>query len=142
MSVAPGVLTRREPEEAEWKDLRYGASVARQLAGLEIGQTVIVKEGCVVAVEGAEGTDQAIRRAGTLVKRGVVVKVARPRQSMDMDPPAVGVKTLEAMRRAGSRCLGIESSHGVMLDRDRFLRRADAWKMAVVGLTVGDLHGF
>lgn len=138
--VGSGVLTKRGPSESEWQDLRYGVSVAKHLARLEIGQTAVVKDGCVVAVEGAEGTDRAIRRAGTLVQRGVVVKVARPRQLMDMDPPAIGLKTLSAMRRAGCYCLGVESESSVMLDRERFLKQANAWNMAVVGLTPKEIH--
>lgn len=136
-----GVLTRRQPSRVEWMDLRYGASVARHLAKLEVGQSVIVKEGCVVAVEGLEGTDRAIARAGVLAPTCVVVKMGRPGQPLALDPPAVGRATLAAMQKVGSVCLGVEAGTTVMIHRQKFIEQADRWGITVVGLTAGDMHG-
>src|SRR5688572_22159574 len=97
--MAPaGVLTKRPPDADEQADLAFGYSVADAIAGLDVGQTIAVKSGAVVAVEAMEGTDAVIARAGQLAGRGVrIVKVAKPKQDMRFDVPVVGVPTIERM---------------------------------------------
>ena len=130
----PGVLTRRGPTEDEQKDLAFGYRMADAIAGLDIGQTVVVKDCAVVAVEAMEGTDETISRAGRLAGGGVcVVKVAKPRQDMRFDVPVVGCATIEAMRAAGASALSIDAGKTLVIDGDAVVAAADAAGMAVVG---------
>jgi len=140
-----GVLTRRAPDSHELANLEFGYRMADTIAGLDIGQTVCVKDLAVVAVEAMEGTDETIARAGRLAGAGVaVVKVAKPNQDMRFDVPVVGVATIEAMRAAGATVLSIDAGKTLMLDGDAVIRAADQAGMAIVGRTAsvppGDLR--
>lgn len=145
MLAPPGVLTARTPSPGEEQDIAYGLTVARGVAGFDIGQTVVVASGACVAVEAMEGTDATIARAGALMgslegtastlDRGLcVVKVAKPKQDRRFDVPIVGVPTIEAMAAAGARCLAIEAGHTLLFDRAALVARADAIGIAVVGV--------
>lgn len=130
-----GPMTKRKPDADEQRDVAYGETVARTLAGMDLGQTAVVKGRAAVALEAMEGTDEVIRRAGRIAGAGtVVVKVAKPKQDMRFDVPVVGEGTLEAMREAGSRVLAVDAGATLLLDRAAFLARADAERLAVVGL--------
>jgi hypothetical protein len=135
----PGTLSRRAPTPEEQEDLRFGYRMADAIAGLDIGQTVVVKDRAVVAVEAMEGTDAAIGRAGQLAGEGaVVVKVAKPSQDMRFDVPVVGVATIEAMKRAGAGVLSVDAGKTLILDGDAVTAAADEAGIAVVGrATVG-----
>lgn len=136
---AEGVLSRRAPEPGEWEDIRLGTRVAKTLGRMGIGQTVVVKEGVVLAVEAVEGTDLAIRRGGSLVKSGsVVVKMSKPQQDLRFDVPAVGPETLEVMRDVGSRVLAVEAGRSILLEKERFIEVADQSGMAVVAVANED----
>jgi len=103
-----GTLTRREPSKQEREDIAYGLEIAREIARLDLGQTIVVRGQACVAIEAMEGTDETIRRAGKLARgRLTVVKVAKPNQDMRFDVPVVGVPTIEAMKEAGATCLCI-----------------------------------
>jgi DUF1009 family protein len=129
-----GTLTRRAPSEHERADLDFGYRMADTIAGLDIGQTICVKDRAVVAVEAMEGTDEAIARAGRLAGSGVtVVKVAKPNQDMRFDVPVVGVATIEAMRSAGATVLSIDAGKTLLLDGTAMIDAADAAGIAVVG---------
>ena len=131
--VQPGQLTRRGPSRAEASDIRLGREVARQIAALRVGQTVVVKHGTVLAVESVEGTDAAIRRGGALGKgRVVVVKVSRPGQDLRYDLPTIGAETLKALQEAEATALALDAGTSLLLERDRFVAGADAMKLAVV----------
>jgi DUF1009 family protein len=133
LMVRPGILGRRSPTPQELQDLRLGREVARQIAALRIGQTVVVKHGTVLAVESVEGTDAAIRRGGQLGQGGVVVvKVGRPDQDLRFDLPTIGLATLPVLREVGVRALGLDAGHILLLDRARFLEEADAMGLSVV----------
>lgn len=128
-------MTRARPSTDEMRDVAYGREVADALAGMDLGQTVVVKGRAAVALEAMEGTDEVIRRAGRIAGPGtVVVKVAKPRQDMRFDVPVVGALTLEAMKEAGARVLAIESGRTLILERPAFLAQADALGVAVHGL--------
>jgi DUF1009 family protein len=130
----PGTLTRRAPGDGERGDLQFGYGIADTIAGLDIGQTVCVKDRAVVAVEAMEGTDEAIARAGRLAGSGVtVVKVAKPNQDMRFDVPVVGVPTIDAMRAAGATVLSIDAGKTLLLDGARMIDAADAAGIAIVG---------
>ena len=129
-----GVLTRRAPSDDARADFEFGCRIADTIAGLDIGQTVIVKDRAVVAVEGMEGTDVAIARAGQLAGPGTrVVKVAKPAQDLRFDVPVVGIGTVEAMQKAGADALTIDAGLTLILDGDRFIEAADRAGLAVVG---------
>jgi DUF1009 family protein len=143
-----GVLTGnvtggRAPDEEELRNIEYGLSVARAVAGFDIGQTVVVAAQACVAVEAMEGTDAAIERAGrlmetleadasTLERRLTVVKVAKPNQDMRFDVPVIGMATIETMQRAGASCLSVEASRTLLFDREALLKRAAEAGIAIV----------
>lgn len=130
----PGVLTRRAPTDEEQKDFEFGYRMADAIAGLDIGQTVAVKDRAVVAVEAMEGTDEAITRAGTLAGPGVrVVKVAKPKQDMRFDVPVVGVPTIDVMRAAGASALSIDAGRTLVIDGDAVFAAADEAGITIVG---------
>jgi DUF1009 family protein len=130
-----GVMTRRKPSDETREDILFGAKIAREIAGLDIGQTVVVKRKAVVAVEAMEGTDETIRRASSLCPDGmIVVKVSRPAQDMRFDVPVVGGKTIELLVNGKTAALALEAGRTIMLDRERFLEEADKARIAVVGI--------
>ena len=132
--AASGVLTARPPCADEQADLDFGYRTADAVAGLDIGQTIAVKDRAVVAVEAMEGTDAVIARAGELAGPGVcIVKVAKPTQDMRFDVPVVGLATLAAMEKAGARALSVDAGRTLVLDGAEFYARADAQGAAVVG---------
>jgi hypothetical protein len=131
--VPAGRLTRRGPTAREQQDIAFGREIARQIAALRIGQTVVLKHGTVLAVESAEGTDAAIRRGGELGRGGVVVvKVSRPDQDLRFDLPTIGPETLSALRQASATALALDAGRTLLLDRDRFVAGADELDLAVV----------
>lgn len=128
----PGVLTRRAPDEREASDIGYGRRIARQLAGLDLGQTVVVREGACVAIEAMEGTDETIERAARITGGNlVVVKVSKPRQDMRFDVPVVGLPTVEVMRRSRATALAIDAHRTLLFDRPRLIEAADAAGIAI-----------
>lgn len=132
-----GVLTFRAPSSEERKDLEFGCTRADVLAGADIGQTLVVKDRAVVAVEAMEGTDVVIARAGALAGAGTrVIKVAKPNQDMRFDVPVVGVATIEAMRAAGATALSVDAGRTLMIDGPAIMAAADAAGIAIVGRDV------
>ena len=130
-----GVLTRRAPDERERGDIEYGLEVAREIARLDLGQTIVVRARACVAVEAMEGTDATVRRAGTLAKgRLTVVKVAKPTQDMRFDVPVVGVPTVETMAEAGATCLCITAGKTLIFDREEMLALANRRRIAIVAM--------
>jgi UDP-2,3-diacylglucosamine hydrolase len=130
-----GVLTRRSPTASEWEDVRLGFSIVKEIGRLGVGQTVIVKNQVVVAVEAVEGTDAAIERAGALAKSGfVVVKASKPQQDLRFDVPAVGIHTIEKMHAAGGSVLAIEAGKTILLEKESLLRDAEAFDISVLAL--------
>lgn len=134
LMAGAGVLTRRTPGPEERADLDFGYRVADVIAGLDIGQTIVVKSAAVVAVEAMEGTDAVIARAGQLAGAGTrVVKVAKPNQDMRFDVPVVGVSTIEAMKAAGATLLSVDAGKTLMIDGAAIIRAADEAGIAIVG---------
>jgi DUF1009 family protein len=130
-----GPMTRRQPDREERRDVEYGERVARVLAGMDLGQTAVVKHRAAVALEAMEGTDETIRRAGRIAGPGTtVVKVSKPRQDMRFDVPVVGEGTLAAMHEAGARVLALDAGRTLLIDRAAFLARAEEEGVAVLGL--------
>jgi hypothetical protein len=128
-----GTLTRREPSKQEREDIEYGLEIAREIARLDLGQTIVVRGRACVAIEAMEGTDETISRAGKLARgRLTVVKVAKPDQDMRFDVPVVGVPTIETMVAAGATCLCITAGKTLMFDRDEMIRLAEKNKISIV----------
>lgn len=116
--VKEGSLTRKPPTNSQLKDIEFGWTMAREMGRLDIGQTVVVKDQAVMAVEAIEGTDECIRRAGTLCSGGfTVVKVAKPNQDMRFDVPTIGVGTIETISEAGGNVLAIEADKTIVLNQ-------------------------
>lgn len=143
-----GTLTQRKPNAAERGDIEYGTEIFRQIALLNLGQTIVVRGKACVAIEAMEGTDATIRRAGELMRgdketdgrarlsRGslTVLKLSRPEQDMRFDVPVIGVPTIEAMAQAGATCLCISAGKTLMFDRDQMISVADGKRIAIVAI--------
>jgi len=129
----PGVLTQAAPSPAVLRDIAFGLKIARQTADLEIGQTLVVKSGVVVAVEGLEGTDEAIRRGGRLAGPGfVAVKAGRTSQDMRIDVPAVGLGTVKALLQWEGAALGIEARKVAFFQKEKSVSLADSQGASIV----------
>lgn len=128
-----GVLTHRPPSEHETADMEYGLGVARHIAAMDIGQTVVIADRACVAVEAMEGTDEAIQRAARFAegKALVVVKVSKPKQDMRFDVPVVGLPTVEAMKKAGATALAIDAARTLLFDREKLIETANAAGIAI-----------
>ena len=137
----PGVLTKRKPTDAELADMRFGLDMARKIGGLDIGQTVVVKNRAIMAVEAIEGTDACIRRGGQLGRGGVTVaKSAKPKQDMRFDVPGVGPDTLDSMIEAGAVALVIEAEKTLVVDRETMVNKANQHGITIVAMA-GDEAG-
>ena len=128
-----GVLTRRAPDKSEAADIAYGRKVAQQIAGLDLGQMVVVRDCACVAIEAMEGTDETIERAARITgkQKLVVVKVSKPAQDMRFDVPVIGLKTIEVMRRSNATALAIDAGRTLVFDRDELIRAADDAGIAI-----------
>ena len=135
-----GVMTRRPPTPEEERDFAYGRSVAREIARLDLGQTIVVKDQAVVAVEAMEGTDETIRRAAHLVSGEplTVVKVSRPNQDMRYDVPVIGLRTLDVCQACHVTALALDAGRTLIVDKPDLLARADALKVTIVGFRDAD----
>jgi len=130
--VGEGVLTARAPDDREREDIAHGWSVAKTLGGLDIGQSVVVKDRAVVAVEAMEGTDECVRRAAALAGPGtVLVKAAKPNQDLRFDVPVVGASTVSTMLAVGGSALCVEAGKTVIFDAERCIRDADAGGLTI-----------
>lgn len=140
LMVPAGVMTRRKPSKSEYADIRLGWAAAKTVAGFDIGQTVVVKEKAVIAVEAMEGTDACILRARDIASAHgkktslTVVKVAKPRQDLRFDIPVLGLDTLKTFAQAGVSALAAEAGTTIIFDKPDFIRQADSQNLAVIGL--------
>ena len=136
-----GILGSRQPTKRQWKDIQFGFEQAKQLAAMDIGQTVVVRRQTVLAVEAVEGTDAAIQRGCQLGGRGtIVVKVSRPCQDMRFDVPTVGPKTLQGLIDTGAAALAVEAGTTLMLHRPQLVAAADAHHTILLGVSAMPLH--
>jgi len=130
-----GVLTARAPDAREAKDIAYGAVIVRDMGRHDVGQTVLVKEGMVLAVEAFEGTNAAIKRGGKLGGKGAVVfKGAREGHDMRFDVPVMGLKTVKVMKSAGVTALAFQAGRQIMLEREAVVDYANRHGIALVGV--------
>jgi len=132
-----GVLSARGPTDQEEADIELGLKVAKMASGLDIGQTVVIKGGTILAVEAFEGTDEAIARAGRLGGPGaVVVKVAKRGHDMRFDIPVVGEHTMKSLRKIRAAVLAVEARRTILLDREKVIQQADRQGLCLVAVKV------
>jgi len=132
-----GNLTRSKPSHEQQGEIVFGLKIAKEISRLDIGQTVVVKHGTVLAVEGFEGTDACIRRGGGLAGEkggGIVVKVSKPNQDFRFDIPCVGLATIESCAAGKIAVLAIEAGSSLLLGRDEIIKIADRQGLRVVGV--------
>jgi hypothetical protein len=127
-----GALTKEVPDDAQWADIRHGFAVAKAIGRWDIGQSVVVQSGIVLAVEAIEGTDATIQRGGR--SGAVVVKVSKPQQDLRFDVPAIGPETVRVCTAAGIAVLALEAGKTLLLDQDELLQLADAHALSIVGV--------
>jgi UDP-2,3-diacylglucosamine hydrolase len=129
-----GVLSHRKPTAAQLADIEFGWTIAKQMGGLDIGQSVTVRDRTILAVEAIEGTDACIARTGQVCPRGgfTLVKVAKPQQDMRFDVPTIGPRTIESMVRAGGKVIAIEAGKTILIHREKTLQLAQAHGIAIV----------
>ncbi|MDP3142322.1 MAG: UDP-2,3-diacylglucosamine diphosphatase LpxI [Candidatus Omnitrophota bacterium] len=128
-----GVFTKRSPTQGEWEDIRFGKEIAKAVAYFDIGQTVVVKQKAVLAVEALEGTDVTIRRGGKIGRgNSVVVKVSKPKQDMRFDIPVIGLKTIHNLIRAKISCLAVEAGKTLFLDKEASIALADKKGICII----------
>jgi DUF1009 family protein len=133
--LAPeGFMTSHRPTGDQKKDVEFGLATARSIGGLDLGQTVCVKDRAVLAVEAIEGTDACIRRAGTFQPGFTVAKTAKPKQDVRFDVPVIGLRTLEALKEAKAAVLAVEAHKTLFFDKDAFLKGAEDAGLVIVGV--------
>jgi DUF1009 family protein len=133
-----GVLTERAPNEREAADMHYGLGIARQIAGMDVGQTVVISDKACIAVEAMEGTDETIVRASRLASGNqlVVVKVSKPHQDMRFDVPVVGLPTIQQMRDCGATALAVDAGRTLFFDREKLIELANQAGIAIQAFPV------
>lgn len=136
---AAGQIGRIEPTPAQWDDIRLGLRVAKATSGLDIGQTVVIKEGTVLAVEAFEGTDDTILRAGELGGPGsVIVKVAKRGHDMRFDIPVIGERTFKMIKKSGACVLAVEAHRAILLEREKLAGLADRGGVAFLAVEMNE----
>jgi UDP-2,3-diacylglucosamine hydrolase len=130
----PGILTRTGPSKSQLADIDFGWKIAKQMGGLDVGQSVTVRDRTILAVEAIEGTDACIVRTGQVCPRGgfSLVKVAKPQQDMRFDVPTIGPQTIERMRKVGGKAIGIEAGKTILIDRAKTIKLADDFGIAIL----------
>ena len=129
------ILTHKKPTKAELQDIEFGWKITKKMGMLDIGQTVVIKDKAVMAVEAIEGTDEAITRGSHLAQGGaVVIKVSKPGQDMRFDVPVVGNSTLTTMKKAKAGVLAVEANKTIILDMSGFIKEADKAGLVVIGV--------
>ena len=136
-----GSLTRRGLNKSEKADVEYGRPVARKIAGMDIGQTIVVRNRAVVAVEAMEGTDAVMLRAGELAnkKNLTVIKVSKPGQDMRFDIPVIGISTVDIMIECGATALVIDAGRTLVFDREAVRQKADRHGMSIVAMPIQEV---
>ena len=139
--VKHGFLTKRKPTLEQWRDIQTGWELARELGRLDVGQTVVVNDTDVIAVEAIEGTDPCIERAGNLCRRGgfTVVKVGRPQQDLRFDLPTIGLETIKLIHQFGGRVLAIEAGATVIIEPEAVASLAEKFGIAIVAVNAEEL---
>ncbi len=135
LMVAPGILGRHKPTKEQEDDAKYGFWVAKAMGQVDIGQTVVIKDKMVIAVEAIEGTDKCIERGAKIAKKGaVIVKTAKPSQDTRFDIPAFGLETLKTMKKHKASVIAVEAGKTIIVDQQKTIQYADANNIVVMAL--------
>lgn len=133
--VSKGVLTKLQPTPEQMQNIEYGYKMAKEMGNLDVGQSVVMKDKMIMAVEAIEGTDKCIKRGGRLARSGaIVVKVAKPKQDKRFDIPAVGLRTLKVMKQSGANVLALEAGETIIVDQTEMIKFADKNKIVVLAI--------
>jgi len=131
--AAKGTLTRRAPTLSELSDIEFGRTIAKVMGGVDVGQSVVVKEKAIVAIEAMEGTDRTILRGGRIAKEGaVVIKMSKPQQDLRFDVPVIGPRTVQTMIKANAKCLAIESKKTLIIDSAKTIKLANKANICII----------
>ena len=135
MMIPAGVLGKSKPTPAQMEDVNYGYGLAKEMGKLDIGQSVVVKNKMIMAVEAIEGTDKCIIRGAKLSKKGAsVVKVAKPSQDKRFDIPTVGLRTLQTMKKYKATLLAVEANETIIVDQDEVIKFADKHNIVIMAV--------
>lgn len=135
LMIAAGVLGKLNPNSAQMEDVNYGFSMAKEMGKLDIGQSVVVRDKMIMAVEAIEGTDRCIRRGATLAKKGAsVIKVSKPSQDKRFDIPTVGLKTLQVMKKYKASLLAVEANETIIVDQEKVIKYADKNNIVIMAV--------
>lgn len=136
LMIQKGVLTKLAPNEMQNANIEYGFKIAKQMGGLDIGQSVVMKDKMIMAIEAIEGTDKCIKRGCKLARRknATVVKVSKPSQDKRFDIPAVGYKTIKTMKKYGANVLALESGETIIAEKEKMIKYANKHNMIIVAL--------
>ena len=135
LMVTNGVLGSVKPTEEQLRDIEYGYEIAKNMGKLDIGQSVVVKNKMIMAVEAIEGTDKCIKRGCRLAKRGaVIVKVAKPSQDKRFDIPTIGLRTLKTMKRKKANLIAVEANETIIVDQEKVIKYADEHNMVIMAV--------
>jgi DUF1009 family protein len=139
--VKHGLLAGHRPDARLNRDIEMGWRAAKQMGGMDIGQTITIKDGTIIAVEAIEGTDACIERTGNLCRRGgwTMVKVSKPQQDMRFDVPTIGPNTIERLRHSGGRALAIEADKTILVEREKTIAAATAAGITIIAIREADL---
>lgn len=135
MMIPAGVLGRFNPSTAQMDDVNYGFSLAKEIGKLDIGQSVVIKDKMIMAVEAIEGTDKCIMRGAKLAKKGAsVIKVSKPSQDKRFDIPTIGLKTLQTMKKYNANLLTVEANETIIVDQEKVIKYADKNKIVIMAV--------
>ena len=135
LMIPSGVLGKHKPTEAQMDDVNYGFWLAKEMGGVDVGQSVVIKDKMIMAVEAIEGTDVCIRRGSKLAKKGAaVIKVAKPKQDKRFDIPAVGMRTLRTMKKYKANLLAVEANETIIVDQEKVVQFADKNNIVIMAV--------
>jgi hypothetical protein len=134
--VSKGNLTKLAPTDEQMQDIEYGYKIAKEMGNLDVGQSVVMKDKMILAVEAIEGTDKCIERGAKLARgrQAVIVKVSKPKQDKRFDIPAVGLRTVKVMKRYGASVLALEAGETIIVDQAEMIKFADKHKIVVLAI--------
>ncbi len=135
LMIPAGVLGKNKPTKEQLEDVNYGFWLAKEMGRLDVGQSVVIKDKMIMAVEALEGTDACIKRGAKLAKKGaVVVKVAKPKQDKRFDIPAIGLKTLSGMHRKHASLIAVEANETIIVDQEKVIEYADKHDIVIMAV--------
>lgn len=135
LMIPAGVLGHVKPTKEQMEDVNYGYWLAKEMGRLDVGQSVVIKDKMIMAVEALEGTDACIKRGAKLAKKGaVVVKVAKPNQDKRFDIPAIGLKTLRGMKAKKASLIALEANETIIVDQEKVIDYADKNNIVIMAL--------